>query len=209
MTWKWVWNTVCQAAAPNALSTLTPSAPSASFWRSATRRAMAAIAARSLASISPMSLECALGITSAWPRVHGLMSMKASVRSSSSIFVAGSSPATILQKMQSSAMRRRRLFRQPRVHHYVRPAVLDQLVAAQDALEREAGLLGHAAAGGVVRVDVQLHPVPAGGERPPRHLLNGCGRDAAPPAVAGDPVADLGPLVDAVAAHQGDRPDHG
>ena len=49
------------------------------------------------------------GITSAWPRVAGLMSMKEIVRSSSSTFVAGSSPATILQKMQSGsvAMRRR------------------------------------------------------------------------------------------------------
>src|SRR3954452_16796986 len=180
MTWKCVWNTVCHAAEPNALSRLTPSAPSASFWRSATRLAIAATAARSASSISPTSVECALGITSAWPRVHGLMSMKASVRSSSSIFVAGSSPATILQKMQSSAMSRRRLFRQARVHRDVRSPLLDQLVAAQDALEGEARLLGHAAARGVVRVDVQLHPVPAGGERPPRHLLNGCGRDAAP-----------------------------
>src|SRR3954447_17071516 len=160
MTWKCVWNTVCQAAAPNALSTLTPSAPSVSFWRSATRLAIAATAARSCSSISPRSVECALGMTSACPRVHGLMSMKASVRSSSSIFVEGSSPATILQKMQSSAMGGGGY---PRVHRDVGAAVLDQLVAAQDALEGEARLLGHAPAGGVGRIDVQLEPVPARG----------------------------------------------
>ena len=44
---------------------------------------------------------CRRGTTSACPRVAGLMSMKAIVRSSSSTIVAGSSPATILQKMQS------------------------------------------------------------------------------------------------------------
>src|SRR3954447_12265783 len=154
MTWKCVWNTVCHAAEPNALSRLTPSAPSASFWRSATRLAIAATAARSASSISPTSVECALGITSACPRVHGLMSMKAMVRSSSSIFVAGSSPATILQKMQSSAIAGGGY---PRVHRDVSPPVLDELVAAQDPLERESRLLRHATAGGVVRVDVQLH----------------------------------------------------
>src|SRR3954451_6833031 len=109
MTCMWKWKTVCHAAAPKALSRLTPSAPSASFWRSAIRLAISATAARSSGSISPRSVECAFGITSAWPCVPGLMSMKAIVRSSSSIFVAGSSPATILQKMQSGseAMRRR------------------------------------------------------------------------------------------------------
>ena len=40
-------------------------------------------------------------MTSAWPRLAGWMSMKAIVRSSESTIVAGSSPATILQKMQS------------------------------------------------------------------------------------------------------------
>src|SRR5919106_4642933 len=43
-------------------------------------------------------------MTSAWPRVHGLMSMNATVCSSSWTVSDGSSPATILQKMQSSAM---------------------------------------------------------------------------------------------------------
>src|SRR3954466_13675108 len=47
---------------------------------------------------------CSLGITSACPRVHGLMSMKASVLSSSSILCDGISPATILQKMQSGSL---------------------------------------------------------------------------------------------------------
>src|SRR3954468_24746872 len=113
--------------------------------------------------------------------------MKASVRSSSSIFVAGSSPATILQKMQSSAIAGGGY---PRVHRDVRPALLDQLVAAQDALQDEARLLGHAAAGGVLRIDVDLEPVPAGGERALRHHLDGRGRDALAAMRSGDPVAD-------------------
>src|SRR3954464_330527 len=46
---------------------------------------------------------CSLGMTRAWPRVHGLMSMKAIVLSSSSILCAGISPATILQKRQSGS----------------------------------------------------------------------------------------------------------
>src|SRR5215208_935542 len=51
-----------------------------------------------------MLRECAFGITSEWPRVHGLMSMKARVLSSSSILCDGISPATILQKMQSGSL---------------------------------------------------------------------------------------------------------
>src|SRR6476660_959587 len=58
-----------------------------------------------------MFRECSFGMTSAWPLVHGLMSMKASVLSSSSILCEGISPATILQKMQSGSvvMKLRRL----------------------------------------------------------------------------------------------------
>src|SRR3954464_12127093 len=51
-----------------------------------------------------MLRECSFGITSTWPRVHGLMSMKASVLSSSSILCDGISPATILQKRQSGSL---------------------------------------------------------------------------------------------------------
>src|SRR3954454_10871117 len=51
-----------------------------------------------------MLREWAFGITSECPRVHGLMSMKASVLSSSSILCDGMSPATILQKMQSGSL---------------------------------------------------------------------------------------------------------
>src|SRR5450759_5687585 len=49
------------------------------------------------------SVECARGITSACPRLAGLMSMKAIVRSSSSTIVAGISFARILQKRQSGS----------------------------------------------------------------------------------------------------------
>src|SRR3954465_4222687 len=51
-----------------------------------------------------MLRECSFGITSEWPRVHGLMSMKESVLSSSSILCDGISPLTILQKMQSGSL---------------------------------------------------------------------------------------------------------
>ena len=54
--------------------------------------------------MSIRSVECARGTTSAWPWVAGLMSMKATVRSSESTISPGSSPATILQKMQSSSI---------------------------------------------------------------------------------------------------------
>src|SRR4051795_1546506 len=53
-----------------------------------------------------MLRECSLGMTSEWPRVHGLMSMKESVLSSSSILCDGISPLTILQKMQSGSFMR-------------------------------------------------------------------------------------------------------
>src|SRR3954470_8310265 len=51
-----------------------------------------------------MLRECSFGITSEWPRVHGLMSMKESVLSSSSILCDGISPLTILQKRQSGSL---------------------------------------------------------------------------------------------------------
>ena len=73
--------------------------------RAARRLAAAAVWCRSSSAISSRSAEWLRGITSAWPRVHGLMSMKATVCSSSSTRADGSSPATILQKMQSSVIR--------------------------------------------------------------------------------------------------------
>jgi hypothetical protein len=47
--------------------------------------------------------EVLVGTTRACPRVAGLMSMNATVRSSSSTIVEGSSPATILQNRQSAS----------------------------------------------------------------------------------------------------------
>src|SRR5688500_16611774 len=52
-------------------------------------------------------------MTSAWPRVQGLMSIKATVCSSSWTLSDGSSSATILQKMQSSAMARQATVLEP------------------------------------------------------------------------------------------------
>src|SRR5919204_2517714 len=102
MTWKWKWKTVCQAAGPRAFRMFTPSAPRRSCMRAARRFAAAEACAKSSSEISSRSLEWFLGITSAWPLVQGLMSMKAMVSSSSWTTSAGSSPAAILQKMQSS-----------------------------------------------------------------------------------------------------------
>src|SRR6201991_5368938 len=53
--------------------------------------------------MSRRSVECSRGITSRWPRVPGLMSMNAIVRSSSYTRVDGMSPATILQNRQSGS----------------------------------------------------------------------------------------------------------
>src|SRR5215210_78418 len=102
----WKWKTVCQAAGSDELSKLIPSHPSRSRMRSASRFAPAATRERSSGSISSRLRECVRGITSAWPRVHGLMSMNDTVCSSWSTISAGSSPVAILQKMQSSATRR-------------------------------------------------------------------------------------------------------
>ena len=76
--------------------------------RSASRRAASIVRSRSSSGISSRSAECSRGITSAWPAVAGLMSMKATVCSSESTISAGSSPATIAQKMQSRGRRDRR-----------------------------------------------------------------------------------------------------
>ena len=61
--------------------------------------------------MSRTSVACSRGITSRWPRVAGLMSMNAIVRSSSCTRVEGTSPATILQNRQSgsAAIDRRRV----------------------------------------------------------------------------------------------------
>ena len=61
--------------------------------------------------MSRRSVACSRGITSRWPRVAGLMSMNAIVRSSSCTRVDGTSPATILQNRQSgsAAIDRRRV----------------------------------------------------------------------------------------------------
>src|SRR3954465_2506645 len=100
MTWRWKWKTVCQAAAPQEFKRLTPSAPSADWARFASRFAAAATAASSSSAICRRSVAWRRGTTSACPRVAGLMSMNATVRSSSSTIVDGRAPGTILQKMQ-------------------------------------------------------------------------------------------------------------
>ncbi len=88
-TWMWKWNTVCQAAAPQALIRLIPSAPRTPFIRPARRCEASTVADRSSAAISSRSAECSRGTTSACPGVAGLMSMKATVRSSESIVWLG------------------------------------------------------------------------------------------------------------------------
>src|SRR2546421_11238792 len=117
MTCMWKWKTVCHAALPHEFMRLTPSAPRRSLTRAARRRAAAVVAARSASPISSRSRECSRGTTRRWPRVAGLMSMKATVRSSSPTLVAGISPATILQNRQSGSLatRRARLIRSPRM----------------------------------------------------------------------------------------------
>ena len=83
---------------------MTPSAASRSLIRLASRWEAIITARRSSASTLSRSAEWARGTTSAWPRVAGAMSRKATVRSSSSTILEGSSPARILQKMQSGSL---------------------------------------------------------------------------------------------------------
>src|SRR5436189_5490324 len=103
MTWRWKWKIVCQAARPHELRMLKPSGSSAACIRSARRRAASIVHCRSSSETSMRSAECSRGTTSAWPRVAGLMSMKATVCSSEPTICAGTSPATIPQKRQSWA----------------------------------------------------------------------------------------------------------
>src|SRR5919108_5313987 len=103
MTWTWKWKTVCQAARPHELRRLTPSAASRSVTRPASFWAIRAQASRSSCGTSSRSVLCSRGTTSRCPFVAGLMSMKATVRSSSSTRVDGISPATILQNRQSGS----------------------------------------------------------------------------------------------------------
>src|SRR5215208_4163959 len=85
-------------------------------------------------------------MTRAWPRVHGLMSMNEIVCSSSSTFCTGSSPATILQKMQSSsAMRRGKL--------------LEPADTLEVAVEGEADGRHHQKRGGIAELPLQLRHV--------------------------------------------------
>src|SRR3954454_17533936 len=103
MTCTWKWKTVCQAALPHEFRRFTPSASSRSFARRASFWAIRAHASRSSAGTSSRSVLCSRGITSRCPLVAGLMSMNATVRSSSSTRVDGISPATILQNRQSGS----------------------------------------------------------------------------------------------------------
>src|SRR4051794_39564374 len=65
--------------------------------------AVRATAYRSSSEIAWRFSTWVFGMQSRWPRVAGLMSMKAIVRSSSWTLVAGISPATILQNRQSGS----------------------------------------------------------------------------------------------------------
>src|ERR1700724_2499450 len=99
----WKWNTVCHATAPHELTRFTPSAPRRSFIRAASRCEATITACRSSAEALSRSATCSRGTTNACPRVAGAMSRKATVCSSSSTTLDGSSPARILQKMQSGS----------------------------------------------------------------------------------------------------------
>src|SRR4051812_23490197 len=103
MTWTWKWKTVCHAADPHELRRFTPSAPMRSCARPASFWAIRMTASRSSCGTSSRSVLCSRGITSRCPLVAGLMSMNATVRSSSSTRVDGISPATILQNRQSGS----------------------------------------------------------------------------------------------------------
>src|SRR5436190_5547875 len=146
MTCMWKWKTVCHAALPHEFMRLTPSAPRRSLTRAARRRAAAVVAARSSSPISSRSRECSRGTTRRWPRVAGLMSMNATVRSSSATLVAGISPATILQNRQSGsrATGRARLIRSPRMGPD--RALMEQAVRHLASFERPSASPGERAA---------------------------------------------------------------
>src|SRR6266436_3250188 len=98
---RWKCGTDWKAAAPLACSRLRPSGLTASRIARATRLAVAIAALRSSTSASNRVGAWRFVTTRQWPGFSGLMSMKVSVRSSSSIFVEGIRPSRILQNTQS------------------------------------------------------------------------------------------------------------
>src|SRR5258708_295323 len=86
---------------------LKPSAPSpdGETAAAATDRAAAVTAATADAGASSRAPLWCRGTTSAWPPVQGKMSRNATVTSSACTIRAGARPATMAQKMQSSAIR--------------------------------------------------------------------------------------------------------
>src|SRR6266851_4316975 len=102
MTWMWKWGTSWKATSPSMTSRLAPAAPSVCRARAAICRATLKARIAAVSSTSCMSTACARGTTSMWPWVIGWMSMKATTLSSWWVKLAGASPLTIAQKMQSS-----------------------------------------------------------------------------------------------------------
>ena len=105
----WKWKTVCQAARPAGVeqvdavgAELLAASRAASAWRGLRDGLQV------LGVDREQVAACSRGTTRTWPRVAGLMSMKATVRSSSATRVAGISPATILQNRQSGSAGHRR-----------------------------------------------------------------------------------------------------
>src|SRR6266481_6583534 len=98
----WKWGTSWKAASPSITSRLAPAAPRVCRARAAICRATLKARIAAVSSTSCMSTAWARGTTSMWPYVIGWMSMKATTLSSWWVKLAGASPLTIAQKMQSS-----------------------------------------------------------------------------------------------------------
>src|SRR5438477_11368260 len=102
MTWMWKCGTSWNATSPSMTSRFAPLAPRVCRASAAMRRATLNARMAEVSLTSCMSTACSRGTTSMWPCVIGWMSMNAMTLSSSWVRLAGASPFTIAQKMQSS-----------------------------------------------------------------------------------------------------------
>src|SRR2546427_1090368 len=101
MTWTWKCGPSWNATSPSATNRFTPLAPSVCRASSASCRATLNARIATVSLTSRINTACSRGTTSMWPCVMGWMSMNATTVSSSWVKLAGASPRTMAQKMQS------------------------------------------------------------------------------------------------------------
>src|SRR5882672_3002252 len=98
--WTWTWGIVCPVASPLLTPMVVPAAPSAARTGPASRTTARKSASAAPGARSSTDAACARGTTSTCPSASGSTSRKATTSASRATTSAGTSPATIRQKMQ-------------------------------------------------------------------------------------------------------------